>query len=351
MDGPETEEYLRDSALELDHEQFEVLCKMVIERAEQTQDLELTPFRADDGIDIQAIIDRDLFHARLGVQVKQYARGNTIGPRRIQRFKGALFDGDHHIGTYITTSTFTSGAEESAERSYIRLIDGERLARIMHQSEIGVVQIDDGTYDPEPAFWAVFETPETDDTIPSQEVPQADTFAVIDHVLRAIDSGQDIKPEITAAMEQATGDAYDPRQADYYGMAAWLLGFVHKDERVEVDGHEVRRWGLTRDGEEYLAYRDRGDDDAARGRLHEAIRDVEIISRVLEALTAAGTVERQEIAEIVAAETEVSGSTVPRRALSIGKWLAELPEIETAGSGESRQFRYRRGDLSDNPNQ
>jgi restriction system protein len=53
-------EELLDKALQIDHEQFEQLCKMVIERAEPTRELDLTPFRGDGGIDIHAVIDRAL---------------------------------------------------------------------------------------------------------------------------------------------------------------------------------------------------------------------------------------------------------------------------------------------------
>lgn len=53
---------LLEKGLPIDHDQFEQLCKMVIERAEPTRELALTPFRGDGGIDIHAVIDRDLLH-------------------------------------------------------------------------------------------------------------------------------------------------------------------------------------------------------------------------------------------------------------------------------------------------
>jgi restriction system protein len=81
---------LQTRLLKFSSQQFEQLCKMVIERAEQTRDLELTPFRGDGGTDVHAVIDRELFHARLGVQAKQYAPDNTVGVGILQRFKGAL---------------------------------------------------------------------------------------------------------------------------------------------------------------------------------------------------------------------------------------------------------------------
>lgn len=341
MDATAAREELLDRALAIDDVQFEQLGKMVIERAEQTRDLELTPFRGDGGIDIHAVIDRDLFHARLGVQTKQYRPGNTVGARTLRSFKGALRDQGYHIGTVITTSTFTSGAVESAERDYIRLIDGDRLTTIMLDGAIGLETEADREYVIDEAFWAAFETPEDTDTIPSLEVPQADSFDVLRHVLRAVDSGADIKPEITEALEAATGEDWAARQADYYGMAGWLLGFLHKEQRVQIDNQEVRRWGLTRAGEEYLALLDRGDQAEAAARLHEAIRNVAIVSRIHEAIEAEGNLERREVVDRIEAETAVSGSTAPRRAQTVGQWLAELPEIRVQGSGSSQTFAYR----------
>ena len=240
---------LLDRTLSLDSEQFEQLCKMLIERAEQTRELELTPFRGDGGIDVHAIIDRDLFYASLGVQAKQYQPGNTVGVNTLHSFKGALTDQNYHIGTVITTSSFTDGAMESAQRDSIRLIDGDRLLDIMISSEIGVNETSDGEYDLDSEFWKAFDQPEDRNTIPSLEVPQADNFDVIRLVLQAVDAGLDMKPTITGYLERKTGNDWDPRQADYYGIAGWLLGFLHKEQQVEVDGRLVRRWGLTRAGE------------------------------------------------------------------------------------------------------
>lgn len=347
MNASTAREYVLDRALAVDHDQFEILCKMLVERAEQTRDLELTPFRGDGGIDVHAVVDRDLFHARLGIQVKQYSPGNTVGARSVRSFKGALADQNYHVGTFIATSSFTSGAKESARRDDIRLIDGERLAEIMVEGEVGVERTADGTYDPDGDFWAVFDGPERTDAVPSLEVPQADDFDTLRLVLRAIDAGRDHKPDVAEYVQAERGDSFDPRQADYYGMAAWLLGFAHKEQRVEVDGREVRRWGLTRNGEAYLTHLDRGDDDAARQLLHDAVRDVEIVRRVYDRLREAGTLRREEITATLARETELSESTTARRALSIGRWLSELPEIRTDGTGPSQTFEYVRGDLSD----
>ncbi|WP_049911192.1 restriction endonuclease [Halorubrum lipolyticum] len=333
-----TKEELLDKGLQIDHEQFEQLCKMVIERAEPTRELELTPFRGDGGIDIHAVIDRELFHARLGIQAKQYASGNTVGARTLRGFKGALSEQQYHIGTVITTSSFTSGAETSANQDFIRLIDGDRLTDIMIESSIGVVT-DDESYELDPTFWSAFEKPERTDTIPSLEVPQADNFEVIRTVIQAVGVGSDTKPNIADYVRRQTDtDTFDPRQADYYGIAAWLLQFLHKEQEVEVDNHTIRRWGLTRLGEEYLTYLDRGNRESADDLLTQQIRDVEIISRVYAQLEVDGTLSRSDITEILAAETDLSDSTTRRRARTVGQWLVRLPEITTSGRGAQQQY-------------
>jgi restriction system protein len=174
---------------------------MLIERAEQTRDLELTPFRGDGGIDVHAIVDRDLFYASLGVQSKQYQPDNTVGVNTLRSFKGALTDQNYHIGTVITTSSFTDGAKESAEKDSIRLIDGDRLLDIMMESQIGILQVEGDQFELDSEFWEAFVQPEDTDVIPSLEVPQADNFDVVRLVLQAVDAGVDMKPKITGYLE------------------------------------------------------------------------------------------------------------------------------------------------------
>ena len=313
---------------------------MVIERAEPTQELELTPFRGDGGIDIHAVIDRTLFHARLGVQAKQYGPDNPVGVQTLRGFKGALSEQQYHIGTVITTSSFTAGAVTSADHDFIRLIDGDQLTDLMITSEIGVTAVNE-SYELDSTFWAAFDKPERTETIPSIEVPQADNFDVMRAVVGAVGTGADIKPDIAEHVRTVTTEAsFDPRQADYYGMAAWLLQFLHKEQQVEIDGHRIRRWGLTRVGEEYLTYREHGDSESAHQLLAAQIRDVEIIARVYATLETEGELLRRDITAILTEETTLSGSTTNRRARTVGEWLVQLPEVTTSGRGSDQQYTF-----------
>ena len=94
----------------------------------------------DGGID--GVINED----RLGldaiyVQAKKWD-GRSVGPEDIRGFIGALDNKDGaHKGVFITTSTFTAAAVETAKRSRsykIVLIDGQRLADLMIEHDLGV---------------------------------------------------------------------------------------------------------------------------------------------------------------------------------------------------------------------
>lgn len=91
----------------------------------------------DGGID--GIIKED----RLGLdtiylQAKRWQ--GVVGRPEIQKFAGALQGHHARKGVFITTSSFTDEAREYAERleSKIALIDGQRLAELMIDHDLGV---------------------------------------------------------------------------------------------------------------------------------------------------------------------------------------------------------------------
>lgn len=347
MQASAAKDYLRDQYLEVNPTQFEQLCKLVLEGSERTRELELTPFRQDGGIDIQAVIERDLFWARLGVQVKQYKESQNISISGIQRFKGALFDIDYQIGTYITSSGYTDPAMESAQHSYIRLIDGGDLARIMLESEIGVEKLDSGRWQEDFGFWEAFIEPEEEGVIPTEEVPQADDLKVVELTLEAIDQGFDTKPEVSGFLAENAPESYVPRQGDYYPIAAWVLGLVHKGFETEVDGQTRRQFGLSRRGEEYLEFVHSGRQREAQELLAESIREVEVCDRIIDQIREEGIINHQEMMEIIEKETAISGTTIKRRATTIGNWLDFLPEVKKlkGGGGKPQRYEYHGGGL------
>ena len=95
----------------------------------------------DGGID--GIIKED----RLGldivyIQAKRWDN-NTVGRPQIQQFAGALQGQRARKGVFITTSTFSQAAQDYVSRldSKIVLIDGETLAQLMMDYDIGVTTV------------------------------------------------------------------------------------------------------------------------------------------------------------------------------------------------------------------
>jgi restriction system protein len=92
----------------------------------------------DDGVD--GVIDQDALGLdRVYIQAKRYAPGNTVGPSAIRDFFGSLDRHKATKGLFVTTSTFTASARETAEylSKRIVLIDGEYLTRLMIRHNIG----------------------------------------------------------------------------------------------------------------------------------------------------------------------------------------------------------------------
>lgn len=94
----------------------------------------------DNGID--GVIDQDqLGLDRVYVQAKRYSPDNKVSNGEIRDFTGSLELHQASKGLFVTTSSFTPSAIETAERvgKRIVLIDGERLARLMLENSVGCV--------------------------------------------------------------------------------------------------------------------------------------------------------------------------------------------------------------------
>lgn len=93
------------------------------------------------------------------VQAKKYADGNTVGEGDLRNFAGAIDAAGTSKGVFVTTAAFTESARRYVQRSPKRivLIDGDKLARLMVQHDIGVrtlirhevKRIDEDYFDPE----------------------------------------------------------------------------------------------------------------------------------------------------------------------------------------------------------
>lgn len=94
----------------------------------------------DEGID--GIIKEDkLGLDTIYIQAKRWE--NTVSRPEIQKFAGALQGQQAKKGIFITTSTFSQGAKEYASiiDSKVVLMDGDRLAQLMIDYDIGVSKI------------------------------------------------------------------------------------------------------------------------------------------------------------------------------------------------------------------
>jgi restriction system protein len=93
----------------------------------------------DQGLD--GVIRQDpLGLDRIYVQAKRYGSGTAVRRPEIQEFVGALQGAQADRGIFITTSHFSAGAVEYADRVAARivLIDGETLSGLMVRHNIGV---------------------------------------------------------------------------------------------------------------------------------------------------------------------------------------------------------------------
>ena len=74
------------------------------------------------------------------VQAKKYAEGRAVGEGDLRNFAGAIDAAGTTKGVFVTTAVFTKSARDYVTRSPKRivLIDGEELARLMVQHNVGV---------------------------------------------------------------------------------------------------------------------------------------------------------------------------------------------------------------------
>ena len=93
----------------------------------------------DDGVD--GVIDQDALGLdRVYIQAKRYTTGNNIGAGAIRDFFGSLDRHKATKGLFVTISSFSRSARETAEflSKRIVLIDGEQLTKLMIRYNVGV---------------------------------------------------------------------------------------------------------------------------------------------------------------------------------------------------------------------
>jgi restriction system protein len=83
----------------------------------------------DAGIDLR--VER---RGLIGVVQCKYHRQGVIGSPDLQRLLGSIHHARAHVGFFVTTRTFSLAAEKFAAEHPIELIDGPRLAELVHEA-------------------------------------------------------------------------------------------------------------------------------------------------------------------------------------------------------------------------
>ena len=95
----------------------------------------------DRGVD--GVINQDTLGVdKIYIQAKRYGETNSVPSREVRDFSGALDMKGVHKGIFVTTSSFSSEAEESVRQMQknIILIDGVQLAKLMIRHNIGCTE-------------------------------------------------------------------------------------------------------------------------------------------------------------------------------------------------------------------
>ena len=113
--------------------EFEGLITRLLERMGFRA--EMTKASGDGGIDIVATLDQPLTGGRYLIQCKRYAEDSLVGAATVREFYGALTADRRAVkGILITTSGFTSQAQEFAGGLPIELIGRDQLQRLLEQN-------------------------------------------------------------------------------------------------------------------------------------------------------------------------------------------------------------------------
>lgn len=133
---------LKEKLMELSPLQFEELVLALVRGLGyglSSGSIEHTGGSGDFGIDGIVHLDR-LGLDKIYLQAKRYKDTNKISSSEIQKFFGALKGHHASKGIFITTSSYQPSALEYAKTvsDTLVLIDGDRLAELMIEAEIGV---------------------------------------------------------------------------------------------------------------------------------------------------------------------------------------------------------------------
>jgi len=161
-----TRKALHERITSMPPELFEKLIGSLLEKLGfQEGTVRVTGRSGDGGIDVIGVMNiEDITELEVAVQVKRISR--NVPPEKIRALRGALMPNQR--GIFITTSKFTSQAEQeacAAGKVPISLVDGEQLLDLLFVHEIGVISQQHKIYEIEADYWK--EIPAASSTIMS----------------------------------------------------------------------------------------------------------------------------------------------------------------------------------------
>lgn len=131
---------LLDKVMGLTPEGFEQLVGRLLGEM-GFEDIEVTNHAGDKGIDVRGtLVVGDVIRTKMAVQAKKWK--NNIQSPVVQQVRGSL--GTHEQGMIITTSDFSKGAYEEAERSDaipVALVNGVQLVELLIEHQVLVKRI------------------------------------------------------------------------------------------------------------------------------------------------------------------------------------------------------------------
>jgi len=120
----------RDRLLTLSPQLFEDAVAQVL-RVRFGWNTHRTPYSGDGGWDVEVRTSDGRF---LLVECKQFTPSKAVGHPVLQKLHSAMITESANGGIVVTTSSFSSPAEDFAKKTGIQLIDGEALSKLIREA-------------------------------------------------------------------------------------------------------------------------------------------------------------------------------------------------------------------------
>ena len=153
-------------------------------------------------------------------------------------------------------------------------------------------------------------------------IPQANDIQKIIELVFKVSEGTNNYRDVASYF------GFDARQSSYYREAAEALGLLAVEKSI---------YHLTDAGQEFVQL------PAEKRNVFfaELLADFSLLREALDVLRERGKLRRADIEKIIAANSKLTGSTIPRRAQSLMAWLRWMAEATGSFVAENGVFRLR----------